>query len=347
LLKIKGLLRFIFIKNARKLAVFRSTAAASISCFLFSSLRETAKLLLFAYEMRFIFQKSSGILFLLLLMLTTVRFVSAQTSGAAEIPQPTGFVNDYAGVIDQPTKQRLEAKLKRLREATQPPIEFAVCVVTTTNGADAFQYSLEVARAWKIGTKETDSPGLLLFVAIKDRKYFTQISRHLEGDLTDGEAGQIQRNVLVPAFRQQQYGKGIEDTLNAYIKNIAQTRGFDADAIIGEQTAQPNSSPEIRTSTDEPKTDQSLVGTCCATLIILFIMLFIMSSGRRGGGGGGGLLNGLLWGLLFSNLTRGGGWSGGSFGGSSDSGWSSGGGSSWGGFGGGGDFGGGGAGGDW
>ncbi len=95
------------------------------------------------------------------------------------LPQPTGYVNDYAGVIDGVTRDRLETTLGNLDR--QQHIQFAVVTVDTTGGQDIFDYSLAVARGWGIGSKDTSKPSLLLLVAIKDRKYFTQVSRHLEG----------------------------------------------------------------------------------------------------------------------------------------------------------------------
>ncbi|HEX8197833.1 MAG TPA: TPM domain-containing protein [Pyrinomonadaceae bacterium] len=283
------------------------------------------------------------------LLTATCVFIFAQVPKTeSPLPAPSAPVNDYANVIDDTVEQRLNARLQRLAEVTNPKIEMAVVTVRTTEGRDIFDYSLAVSRGWGIGADvEGDNPGLLFLAAIDDRKYFTQISRDLEGDLTDGEAGQIQRENLVPAFRQGDYGTGIENTVNAYITNIAQSRGFDAAAVVG-QTA-PQRTPRVNRPTSRTRgTVGGLsLGTICCIAIGLLFLFSMLSGGRggRGGGGGGGLLNGLLWGMLLSNLTRGGGgggWSSGGFGGSSggDSG-------GWGGFGGGGDFGGGGAGGDW
>lgn len=282
---------------------------------------------------------------LLLLLGSNRQSVWAQPKTQSPLPAPTGYVNDYAGVIDAQTKERLEAKLKKLKDSTNPPIEFAVAIVKTINGADIVEYSLNVYRGWGIGAKDGDNPGLLLLIAVDDHKYFTQISRDLEGDLTDGESGQIQRNVLVPAFRQGNYSKGIEDTVDAYITNIAQSRNFDASAVTG-QTAPRLPAPRSDVPLSRQPQAQASMGTCCIILIVLAILLFLMSG--RGGGGGGGLLSSLILGSLLSGGNRGG-WSGGGFGGSggfSNGGWGDSGGG-FGGFGGGGDAGGGGAGGSW
>src|SRR5262249_54066656 len=99
-------------------------------------------------------------------------------------------------------------------------VEIAVAVVKTTGDRPIFDYSLAVARGWKIGSKEENNPSALLFVAIDDHKYFTQISKNLEGGLPDGVVGSLQRQYLVPEFKKANYGKGISDTIDAYIQTI-------------------------------------------------------------------------------------------------------------------------------
>src|SRR5947209_7884703 len=165
----------------------------------------------------------------LVLLLSARGWANAQTA-QSPLPKPTGYVNDYAGVVDSATKERLETTLGNLDRQQQ--IQFSVVTVDTTGGREIFDYSLAVARGWGIGSKDAQKPSLLLLVAIKDRKYFTQVSRHLEGDLPDGLVGQIQRERLVPAFRAGEYGRGLADTVNAYITTVATKNGFSTDTIF-------------------------------------------------------------------------------------------------------------------
>lgn len=271
----------------------------------------------------------------LLLLFTASRWGQAQSP----LPQPTGYVNDYANVVDAATKERLETTLGNLDRQQQ--IQFAVVTVDSTNGQDIFDYSLGVARGWGIGAKDATKPSLLLLVAIKDRKYFTQVSRHLEGDLPDGLVGQIQREQLVPAFKAGKYGEGLNATIDEYITTVAQKNGFSTETIF------PNGAPRERRATST-RAKSTLVSTIIGFIFIAGIVIFLILAGSRGGrggsGGGGGWLGWILLSMLM-NSGRGSsssGWSGGGFGGG---GGSSGGG--FGGFGGGGDFGGGGAGGSW
>jgi uncharacterized protein len=270
------------------------------------------------------------------LLLFTSGPAPAQT-GQSPLPKPAGYVSDYAGVVDEATRDRLETTLANLDRQQQ--IQFAVVTVDTTGGQDIYDYSLAVARGWGLGAKDVTKPSLLLLVAIKDRKYFTHVSRHLEGDLPDGLVGQIQRENLVPAFKAGQYGKGLSDTVNTYIATVAQKNGFSTDGIFPAGT-RPVSARPAR-GKDNPK--GALVMLLIAGgIVVILVLLAIRGRGGRGGGGGGWLGWMVLGALLNSGGgSRSSGWSGGGFGGG---GGSSGG---FGGFGGGGDFGGGGAGGSW
>jgi uncharacterized protein len=277
------------------------------------------------------------------LLLGSVSLRAQTTQSPVPMPNPPTPVVDNANVIDDATEQRLNNILMNLSENKAANVEMGVVTVRTTGGQDIFDYSLAIMRGWGIGSG--DKGGLLLVVAVDDRKYFTQVSRHLEGDLPDGPVGEIQRARLVPLFKQGQYSQAISDTMETYIATLAQKRGFSVEGI--------DQSRAYRAS--QPSTSRPAVGNFIKNnmfIIIIIVVIFLLLSSRgggRGGCGGGGCLNMLLLNSLF-NSGRGGwgssGWGGGGFGGGS--GWGGGGGGGWGGFsGGGGDAGGGGAGGGW
>jgi uncharacterized protein len=267
-----------------------------------------------------------------------------QTKPQSPIPLPSPFnpIVDIANVIDADSKKKLESIYLNLKERAD--IEFAVVTVPTTGDRDIYDYSLNIARGWGIGSKEGERNGFLLVVAINDRKYFTQVSRHLEGDLPDGVIGQIQRERLVPQFKRGNYGQGIYDTVQAYVATLGAKRSFSIDGI--------DQSYAYKEPRQQRRTNPTggLPSSCCMLLIIIFVIVLILSSMKRGGrGGGGGCLNLFLLGSLLDSGGRGwgrssSGWGGGGFGGG---GFGGGGGGFGGGFGGGGDFGGGGAGGSW
>ncbi len=267
-----------------------------------------------------------------------VTFAQQDPAMQSPIPQPNPPrpVVDTANVIDDATEQRLNELLINLDK--QAGIEFGVVTVPTTGDRAIFDYSLAVMRGWGIGSAE--KPGLLLLVAINDRKYYTQVSRHLEGDLPDGLVGQIQRERLVPLLKQGNYSGAIADTVEAFVATMGEKRGFTIANV--DRSKAPRQRPR------ETSPASGLSRTVCLGTIIVGVIVILLAS--RGKGGGGGCMNLLFLGSLLSNLSsRSGssGWGGGAFGGSGgSSGW--GGGGDWGGFsGGGGDAGGGGAGGSW
>ncbi len=283
--------------------------------------------------------------FALLCLLACAATTRAQSQPAAPLPQPTGFykyVSDNANVLDAGTKERLATILNRLKERAD--IEFAVVTVPTTGDTTIFDYTLAMARGWGIGSKEGEKNGLLFVVAVNDRKYWTQVSRHLEGDLPDGLVGEIGRQRLRAPFQQGNYSQGISDYVQTIVATLATKRNFSIEGI--DQSYAYRGTVDSRSSGRTSETQGLSMGTLCLIAFVLIILFSMMSRGKRGGGGGGGgCLNALLLANLFSGGRGGGGSSWG--GGGGGSGWGGGGGGGFGGFGGGGDFGGGGAGGSW
>lgn len=281
---------------------------------------------------------------ILVLILANIALFGQSFQIDPNLPQPYGQVNDFANIIDDSTERQIEQKLRDFKAKTNPQVEIAVVTVKTTNDRPIFDYSLAIARTWKIGDKGATNSSALLLVAVDDRKYFTQVSGGLQDELPDGIVGQLQRVFLVPAFKQGNYSKGINDTIDAYIRTI-------------EQRGDPTTQTQAQTETETKKKETGLPTICLIIicLIILFVFLIIIF-GRRGGGGSGGSggqrdrwRSGGFGGNTSNSSPPIIFWGGGG-GSSSGSDWggSSGGGDSWGGFGGGGGgFDGGGAGGDW
>lgn len=299
----------------------------------------------------------TAVIAVLLLFLALAAGTEAQEGGfsidESPLPPPTSPVMDYVGVMDETTRERIADKILQFRDSSNPSVEMGVAVIKTTGDRSIFDYSLAVARGWGIGSRDDDNPGLLLLVAIDDRKYFTQISYDLEDELPDGLVGSLQRQHLVPEFKAGNYAKGIEDTIDAYIETIkAKQAGL----------AIPTPTPERVYEKDFVDRFFDLLPNwlcrmICCLAVILFLIAVASSNKKAGGGKGGGgssggdfggdLLAAFLAGLLSgggsssSSSWSSGGWSSGS------SGWSGGSSGGFGGFSGGGSFGGGGAGGGW
>ncbi|MFM7487244.1 MAG: TPM domain-containing protein, partial [Cytophagales bacterium] len=80
-------------------------------------------------------------------------------------------------------------------------------------------YSIRVVEKWKLGNKNNDN-GVLILMAIDDRKMHIEVGQGLEGVLTDALCNRIIRNEMAPAFRQGDFDAGVTSAVNSVIKGI-------------------------------------------------------------------------------------------------------------------------------
>lgn len=245
---------------------------------------------------------------------------SLAAAAAADVPKPTGFVNDFAQVLPPATAARLTALIEELRAKTGA--EIAVVTVDTTAPLDDFTYAMQLADAWKPGRKREDT-GVVFLVAVKDRKLRILVGYGLEGILPDGLVGEISDRDVVPYFRAGRMDDGIAHGVEALASRIAADRGVTLTGV-------PPPAPR-------PAPPSGFPWQIILALVILLVIAAVLSRarprafrGRRGFPYGG-------WGGFGGGGFGSGGFGGGGF---------SGGGGGFGGFGGGG-FGGGGAGRSW
>jgi len=235
-----------------------------------------------------------------------------------ERPNPPKLVNDFANILGDEDESILEKKLVAYNNSTSTQI--AVVTIISLNGNDIGDYSFRLAEKWGIGQKGKDN-GVLMLVAMEDRKMFIATGYGLEGVIPDAFAKRIVENYMRPNFRNNNYYKGIDEATSV-IMGLASGE-FTADQI------------------ERKKTGSSRF--IFPLLIIIFFIVMSYSRFRRVRGShmAGSNLNFLTFLFLMSSM----GGRGRNYGNFSSGGGSFGGGS-FGGFGGG-SFGGGGAGGSW
>lgn len=238
------------------------------------------------------------------------------------LPAFTAPVVDEAGVVHDSIEQSVSAQLEDYRRRSGNQV--AVAVIRTTGDESLENYSIDLARKWGVGTRGEDN-GVLLLIAMNDRRIRFEVGRGVEDELTDLESGRIIRERLGPLLRRGDAGRAVQEGTQA----IRQALG---DTSVGEL-------PPVVTVDEGERRDGG--GGFGALLPFLIFGIFGLSAlgGRRGRRMWGGGMP-IFWGGGF-----GGGHGGGGFGGGN----SGGGGFGGGGFsgGGGGGFGGGGASGSW
>lgn len=126
--------------------------------------------------------------------------------------KPTGYVNDFAGVLSASDKQTLESKLEALKNQTSD--EVVVATVSSLGDETIESYAVDVFQEWGIGEKGKDN-GLLILVAPNDHEARIEVGYGLEGDITDLQSGNIVRNVMIPAFKKDEYAGGINGAVDA------------------------------------------------------------------------------------------------------------------------------------
>jgi uncharacterized protein len=240
--------------------------------------------------------------------------------------KPTGYVNDFANVIDPSSKSTLEAYCGRIQQATGAQMAFVT--IPSLEGEAIEDVANDIFRSFGIGQKGKDN-GVLLLLVSGDRRFRLEIGHGLEPILPDGLDGQILLDMR-PELRAGQFGPALMQAAQRIGTILLQDKGVSIPSGIPRQ-------PRVREHPIHSIPWPMILGG----LFLLFLLT--RGGGGRGGygGGGGNFLTGmLLGGLLNSGRRYGGGGGYGGFGGSD------GGGGGFGGFGGG-DSGGGGASSEW
>lgn len=229
-----------------------------------------------------------------------------------EKPVPARFVNDFTGTLSGQEQAMLESKLKGYMDSTSN--QLVIVVVKNTGDYPPGDYAFEVGRRWGIGQKGKNN-GLVLLWATETRKIYIATGYGLEGAIPDAVAKRIVSDVIVPAFKQQEWYRGLDEATTEIIQRASgEYKNEGSDVSDGEAIF-------------------ALIAFGLIGLVIFFLLSRTLGRGCRNTGGGG-----MPWFGPYTTMS--------SWGSSSGGGWSSGGGGGGWDFGGG-SFGGGGAGGDY
>ena len=202
--------------------------------------------------------------------------------GAENFPKPSGPVNDFAGIIPQTEKQKMETLSMEVLQKTGASV--VVVTVSTVGDSDAALYANELFEEWGIGKKGEDK-GVLILLALKERRIRIETGYGVEGILPDGLVGEILDRYAVPLLKKGQYGQGLFNAVAAVSTVIAKDANVDL-------------SGEVKTY-KSPRGRTRRISLFPLILIILILfsifrrgrgilpLLILGSMGGRGGFGGG------------------------------------------------------------
>lgn len=126
---------------------------------------------------------------------------------AQNFPNLTGYVNDDAGLLSQQAKAELESKLAQLEKDTTAQV--FVATIKSLEGDSIEDYANRLFEQWKIGQKDKNN-GVLFLVVLDDRKMRIEVGYGLEPVITDGRAGRIRDEDVLPLFKNNDYEGGIK-----------------------------------------------------------------------------------------------------------------------------------------
>lgn len=213
-------------------------------------------------------------------------------SFAEEFPRPTGYVNDFAGVVDAGYASRIADLIRQLKEKTGA--EIAVVTVASLGEMGSEEFANQLFQRWGLGQKGMDN-GVLILLSLADRKVRIEPGYGLEGPLPDGFCGGIIREVMLPSFKRGEYGKGLYLGTAA----VAQKVAFEYGVELSDQGGAP--------ITPSRPGHRAPCGGLLSAFVFLFFLLLLLrgrflfpfllgmgmgrgfwSGGNFGGGGFGG-----------------------------------------------------------
>jgi uncharacterized protein len=216
----------------------------------------------------------------------------AQAEKVSDLPTPTGYVSDLAGVLTPQTKQNLEQLCTEVDH--QAHAQIAVVTIKTLDDDESIEeFATALEDKWKVGRKGTDRGVLMIFV-MTPRKGRIEVGYGLEGVLNDAKVGDIGRS-MAPAARQGDYNTAIP----LGVQQVAQDIAADANVTL----ANPTPVHTYHTQTVQQPIHLSLLQVLIAGGVLLFVLILLIRTGNLGlvffmllnmfGGGGGGVRR--LW----------------------------------------------------
>ncbi len=130
------------------------------------------------------------------------------------VPPLTSPVMDEARILSPQTRQGLDRLLRRLHQSGGTQI--AVLTVPDLGGVPLEEASIKVAEQWQLGSAKEDN-GVLVLVALKERRIRIEVGQGREGVLPDVIASRIIRNVMIPRFRADNADRAITDGVFAIL----------------------------------------------------------------------------------------------------------------------------------
>lgn len=160
-------------------------------------------------------------LILFLLLLVPVNVLALE-------PTSEFYVNDYANVLSEETKREIVDYSKSLYDKTSAQI--VVVTVDTVGDSDIESYATDLFRSFGIGDKDKNN-GLLILLAVNDRKSRIEVGYGLEEILNDSKTGRFQDDYMIPYYKDDDWNNGILNGYKAFYKELCDYYDISTDVV--------------------------------------------------------------------------------------------------------------------
>lgn len=220
------------------------------------------------------FSGIAAILGIMLLLLPTGAIAAPN-----DIPAPVGdiYVQDFANILNDNEEAQMRNMGRQIEDQTTSQI--AVLTVDSIGETSIEEYAVKAYRSYGLGTKENNN-GVLLVIAMKEKKVRIEVGYGLEGTLPDGKTGRILDEYAFPHLQNGQPNLAMMNTYQALANEVSAANEF-------------GNAPR------EPEHQEFPIPTWLLIIIVVGVVILdfmffggtltylLMSIISRGGGGGG------------------------------------------------------------
>ena len=184
--------------------------------------------------------------------------INSRAQEKAPLPGRTGYVNDFAQVVDDTTRQRLDTILDNFKKRSG--IELNLATVQNTGNQGIFEFSRQLASNWGVGSRGSSRKTLLLVVSVDEKAVFTQLSRSVQGVLPEGILGELNQRVRGP-IGSGHFSQGLTDWVDHFIAALAKKLEFSLQDIDQGQSIAPTASLPVSDPSPTATTNNEAVAT--------------------------------------------------------------------------------------
>lgn len=191
-------------------------------------------------------------------------------------PKPGVPINDFANLLSPGTSAKLNKLSRDLLDRTGGTV--VVATVETIAPESIEEYANKLFEKWGIGEKGKDN-GVLILVAVKERKARIEVGYGLEGAIPDAKASQIIRQVMLPRFKTGDFNTGIDRAVQAVSGLIAKEYGVEIEGLDRVPSGSGSTGGRL-------KTPSALITIFFILIVIIITVLRVFGVGGRHSGGG-------------------------------------------------------------